>query len=126
MGIKSILIVDDSESDQFLCKRIIQKYNADIEILQAYNGEEALELLRTTGERPSLILLDINMPKMNGHEFLEAYKKELGEETKVVLMLTTSDNPEDKEKALAYDNVKIYFTKSLTELDLEKAEALLD
>ena len=108
----SVMIVDDSESDQFLSKVIIEKLNPDIKILQAYDGQEALEILADLPKQPDVIFLDINMPRMNGHEFLEKYKT-WEEQATVVIMLTSSDQERDKEKSMAYKCVKKYFTKPL-------------
>ncbi|MDB2683163.1 response regulator [Alphaproteobacteria bacterium] len=113
MNISSIMIVDDSESDQFLTKVIIEKYDDTIEIMQAYDGQEALEQLDAIDKQPDIILLDINMPRMNGFEFLEEYNKR-EEKSKIIAMLTSSDQEEDKEKSIKYGCVKTYFVKPLS------------
>ena len=69
--ISSVMIIDDSDADQFLTEAIIKKTFLSIEIHQAYDGEEALETLDSMDKQPSLILLDINMPGMNGLELLD-------------------------------------------------------
>lgn len=117
MNFKSVLIVDDSEPDQFLTKTVIQKYDPTIEVHQVYNGEEALEFLDSFDGKIDLILLDINMPRMNGHEFLEAYN-EKDEKSSVIVMLTSSDQDLDKEKASRFDCVIKYFQKPLSVDDL--------
>ncbi len=113
----SVIIVDDSESDQFLSKAIIGKVNPNIKILQAYDGQEALEILADLPKQPDVIFLDINMPRMNGHEFLEKYNT-WEEQTVVVIMLTSSDQESDKERSMSYKCVKKYFTKPVDTSDL--------
>lgn len=118
MNIKSVMIIDDSEIDQYLAKHMIEKYDSEIEILQTYDGEEALEVLKSIPEQPGLIFLDINMPRMNGHEFLEEYDKWEGR-SEVVIMLTSSDQKQDKERSMAYKCVKKYCVKPIEKCDLE-------
>ena len=122
----SVMIIDDSEADQFLARCIIEKSKPDIEILQAYDGQEALEILGTLTQQPDVIFLDINMPRMNGHEFLAQYDK-WEEQSMIVIMLTSSSQEQDKERSMAYKCVKDYYTKPLDfsrlETALEAAEA---
>lgn len=119
MSMSCVLIVEDSEIDQFLHKSMIEDYNSDIEILMASDGQEALEVLEAADKVPDLIFLDINMPRMNGHEFLEAYcggncEGPDPDKAAVVVMLTSSSQTRDKEKGEAYDCVKQYMQKPLT------------
>jgi CheY-like chemotaxis protein len=105
-----ILLVDDNDSDNFIHKRVIEKAGIAENIGIAMNGKEALDFLTTehhdrlsgtSFSQPELIFLDINMPIMDGWEFLEEYHK-LPEEQKgkvVFIMLTTSLNPADKSRA---------------------------
>ncbi len=108
----SIMIIDDSEADQFLIKVIIERFNPDIRILQAYDGQEALEKMADLPEQPSVIFLDINMPRMNGHEFLEKYDA-WEEQAAHVIILTSSGQEHDKENSMAYKCVKEYCVKPL-------------
>ena len=71
MKLNTILVVDDDENDQFICEYTIRKFDPAIAILKAQDGTEALAILKT--ETPDAIILDINMPIMNGFEFLEHY-----------------------------------------------------
>jgi len=113
----AIMIVDDNEADQFLTQAIIEKFDPSIEVLQAYDGEEALQILEDMKTPPSVIILDINMPRMNGFEFLEVYcKKE--KQARVITMLTSSAQHQDKEKAKAYRCVHNYLVKPLKMEDL--------
>lgn len=125
MDISSIMVVDDSESDQFLTEAVINAFDESIEIFQAYDGQEALEQLDNMTSPPNIILLDINMPRMNGFEFLEEYSKR-DYETKVIAMLTSSDQEQDKEKALQYGCIQEYFVKPMDAFQLEKIRNLPD
>jgi len=83
----------------------------------AENGIDALKILEAADHpQPKLILLDINMPKMNGWEFLEAYTKlDTDKKSKnMVVILTTSMNPEDKKKAREFSCVSEFNIKPLT------------
>lgn len=120
MNISKVMIIDDSEADQFICHDMISEYDENIEILQAYDGLEALEMLEEQVVAPDTIFLDINMPRMNGHEFLEAYNKTGRKNSIVIVMLTSSDQKEDKQRSLAYNFVKTYCLKPLAIMDLEQ------
>jgi CheY-like chemotaxis protein len=118
MEVSCILVVDDSESDQFISQLMIESYDPNIVVLSAYDGQEALEMLASDECKPDLILLDINMPRMNGHEFLEEYSKKYDKQA-VVMMLTSSEQEADRERAMAYSCVKTYLIKPLDESQLE-------
>jgi len=121
--ISNILLVDDDETSIFLQTHLLTdvcKFKGNIQI--CYNGKTALEYIKGEAEYegqsnplPELILLDINMPVMNGFEFLEGYA-ELDESLRggiVISMLTSSPNSHDKEKADRYQSVSDFITKPL-------------
>jgi len=111
----SVLVAEDNVVNQRLIARLLQKRGHTVVLAQ--NGLEALKMLGNSDHpQPELILLDINMPKMNGWEFLEAYKKLDREEKnkKIVMILTTSMNPEDKTKAGQSLDVSEFNIKPLT------------
>lgn len=120
--VKCIMLVDDSDDDNFFSSRVIRKgLGEDVLILTKYNGKEAINYLRqrqeTNEPKPDLILLDINMPVMNGWDFLHEYEK-LAPELQgsiVVIMLTTSANPDDVEKARSFGITASFKSKPLTE-----------
>ncbi len=117
----SVLVVEDSESDQFLTKIALQRYDADLEVLQAYDGQEALDMLSGLEEKPVVIFLDINMPGMNGYEFLDEYSNVSEGQRSKVVMLTSSSFDGDLKKSMAYPIVKDYFQKPLTAEMIQRA-----
>lgn len=119
-SLQCIMLVDDNPHDNFYHEREIRKHNKETVIITKNSGEEAIDYLKSDinddGMHPDLIFLDINMPGMNGWEFLEEYNK-LDEELKsriVIVMLTTSVNPDDESKAKTWKIVSDYITKPLT------------
>ena len=119
MPLKTVMVVDDSEAEQFLYKHMLQSYDANINVISAYDGKEALNTLETSETKPDCILLDINMPRMNGFEFLDSYVEQFKDHHISVAMLTSSSQDNDKERALSYECVKHYFLKPITTEDLE-------
>lgn len=116
---RNILIVDDSDADQYICAEIFEENYPDVNILQAFDGEEALNLLDENGGQVDLILLDVNMPRMNGHEFLEEYQnRPYADNNTLILMLTSSAQEKDKEMCLKYNFVKDYILKPMDVDDL--------
>lgn len=122
MNLLSVMVVDDSEADQYISKMMIEEYDPNIEVLQAFDGQEALDMLDDTDQQPAVIFLDINMPRMNGHEFLAAYDNRSENDSSVIIMLTSSDQKEDIDRSKSYKSVKNYFTKPL---DIENLESIL-
>lgn len=93
---KPLLLVEDDEVDVLTVRRALRDLEVENELLVASNGEEALELLRDrAGDRPALILLDLNMPRMNGLEFLRQARKESLVQGVPVVVLTTSRQDQD-------------------------------
>ncbi len=93
-----IMLIDDNEDDNFYHQIVIRDMEITNEIKIAESGFEALEMLTKENDAPELIFLDINMPAMNGWEFLDEYNK-LSDEQKasvIIIMLTTSLNPADR------------------------------
>ena len=120
-----VLIIDDDHASNFITRMILEESGYIRNIQIAESGMEALEYLKATKKHddvlPDLILLDINMPGMDGWEFIEEYKK-LGKELQskiIVIMLTTSDNPDHQMLAKTHDLVAGFRTKPLTKDMLE-------
>ena len=114
---KSILLIEDDELDIISFQRTISKFNIEYELHTAYNGKDALEILTGTNAiKPDLILLDLNMPKMNGFEFLEALRGDTNLSDLSVFVMTTSSEPADRQRAEMY-GIKGYFIKPLNYTD---------
>lgn len=114
--IGTLMLIDDCEVDQLIYRRIAQKSGLVDNLQQYLSAAEALKHLTDASRpQPDLILLDINMPGMDGFEFLEAATELLDSEIcPVVVMLTTSLNPGDERRAKSYDLVKEFLSKPLT------------
>lgn len=110
----SILLVEDDEVDIMNVKRAFKKNNITNPIQVARNGLEAIDLLRKPGALlPKVIILDINMPRMNGIEFLKEIRKDDKLKMISVFVMTTSN--QDSDKINAYDlNVAGYILKPLS------------
>jgi len=96
-----ILLVEDDEICVEALQRTFRKQRIANPLIHARDGQEALELLRGEGpqaalKQPYLILLDRNMPRMNGFEFLDEMRQDKRLQHNVVFVLTTSNNPQDK------------------------------
>jgi CheY-like chemotaxis protein len=111
----NILLVEDDEVDIMNVKRAFKKNNIQNPLFVAHNGEEALEMLSDESivPLPKIIILDINMPKMNGIEFLKVMRQDEKLKNISVFVMTTSN--EDSDKINAYNlNVAGYILKPLS------------
>jgi len=120
-----IMLVDDDHHDNFFHEREIKKTSSETIVIEKNTGLEALEYLNSQKEDknmlPDLIFLDINMPGMNGWDFLAEYEQldtELQNRV-IIIMLTTSDNEDDVSRAKAWRSVSDYITKPLTKEIME-------
>jgi CheY-like chemotaxis protein len=116
-ALNCIMLIDDSLDDNFFHEREIKKASLTKVVITKNSGKKALEYLIAKEEpRSDLIFLDINMPGMNGWEFLDEYCKldtELQSQA-IVIMLTTSDNLDDLQRAKSWTIISDYITKPLT------------
>ncbi len=121
-----ILLVDDDEDCNFYHKKVINKLDCAENTQFARDGVEALDILKknvnSNGNIPELILLDINMPKVNGWDFLDLYGQldEVQQQQITIVMLTTSINPDDKNRADNNEFVDDFLNKYLNEEALLK------
>jgi len=120
----TVLIVDDNLEDRFILKRYLAKTTLPLVVLEASGGLEGIELLTTqlTALRekypdisaPVILFLDINMPRMNGWEFVEELhrqRKEIALKPTIVMMYSTSGADVEKRRAETYDTVSNYIVK---------------
>lgn len=125
-------MVDDREVDNYINTIILEETGLAENIDSCKNGNDAINYLKTqiNGQypKPDIIFLDINMPLMNGWEFLETYEKlDLDlHGGKVIIMLTTSLNPDDAEKAKKYKHLNAFKSKPMTkEMFIEIVETFI-
>lgn len=96
-NLKPILLVEDGRVDTMITQRAFKELKIPNQLLATGNGEEALEYLKDENtEKPCLVLLDLNMPRMNGIEFLEIIKQDDNLKKIPVIILTTSNEEKDK------------------------------
>jgi CheY-like chemotaxis protein len=116
----SVLLVDDDQVTNFLNQSLLTRMGVAERILVAHDGEQGLQRLAehcaAAPGSPTLVLLDVNMPGMNGIEFLEAYRKGplRGQQPVVIVMLTSSLHPRDVQRVEALGVVADFLSKPLT------------
>jgi CheY-like chemotaxis protein len=123
-----ILIIDDDEINNFIAGKLIRKVQENTVVNNCLNGLEGINYIKSkidTNDFPDIIFLDINMPVMNGWEFLDLYSELISEIKKEVTinMLSSSVYNEDIEKAKIYPAVSRFISKPLT---IEKIQSLFD
>jgi CheY-like chemotaxis protein len=115
----TILLVEDDEIDAEAVQRAFRKQKIASPVLVAGDGQQAVDMLRGTNgvekiARPHLILLDLNMPRMDGLEFLTEMRRDPSIADSIVFILTTSDLDEDKVAAYGH-HVAGYMVKNKLE-----------
>ncbi|KAF2336930.1 response regulator [Flavobacterium daemonense] len=123
----NILLIEDDELDTISVERSLKKLEIKYDLHTAYNGLEALQMLRNKENPlvPDVILLDINMPKMNGIEFLQILRSDEKLKDLKVFIMTTSSESSDRETA---ENLGIsgYIIKPLNYTDNTKRSDSMD
>jgi len=125
---KNVLLVDDDKIFNFINTQMLKQTGMASEIHTALNGKQAIDYLnesyRETSSVPDVILLDLNMPIMNGFDFLEAFKimslPEIEKEHVNIIVVTSSDNQQDIDKARDM-GANHYLTKPLSAESLKHA-----
>jgi len=113
-----LLVIDDDDINIFIIKKIVEKTGYDINMVAKTNGQLAIDhltsILENNATFPHLILIDINMPVLNGWEFLEAYDGLNVKQRVDMYMLSSSVYENDIEKAKTYKKVKGFISKPLS------------
>lgn len=130
MDSKSILLIEDDELDVISVQRSLKKIGGTHRLYTAYNGVEALSVLRGKSdvkmdELPDIILLDINMPKMNGIEFLQELRRDRKFDNVKIFVMTTSNEEKDRVATTAL-GVSGYYIKPLNFNDNNKSYSSMD
>ncbi len=140
MASASVLIVDDYEPDRYLLRRDLRKAGIEVEVFEASDGHDALEMLSSSEDDasrldghfpPNIIFLDINMPRVDGFAFLDAFAELRTErealQSCVIMMFSSSEHPDDRQRALSREFVRDYIVKGQTSTDelKDKVEAAL-
>ncbi|MFC5044900.1 response regulator [Aquimarina hainanensis] len=122
--VNKVLLIDDDKATNFYNTRVVSKHHCYEQVSSVQSGKAALEYLTSLREdtsllKPDLIFLDINMPAMNGWEFLKEYEKLETSLTEniIVILLSTSSNPEDVRESIIHHSVADFINKPLS-LDL--------
>lgn len=127
----NVLLIDDDATFRFIVQTICSKSGMAQVVHESLNGQEAIDYIKSNleyeGSLPDLILLDLNMPVMDGWEFLDRLPKLVnGRIAELpVVILTSSINTQDRDRAQKYTFVKGVFSKPLTASQLEQMQDLL-
>ncbi|MCU0352272.1 MAG: response regulator [Cytophagales bacterium] len=126
--VHTVLLIDDDEINNLICTKIIKKNDFAEHIETSLGARQALNYLQeaisgnTNKPVPDLIFLDINMPAMNGWDFLDQYEKieALKDRDVILIMLSSSMYVDDINRAKTYPSVSDYITKPLTAAHLQQ------
>ncbi|MGY4385377.1 CheY-like chemotaxis protein [Pedobacter sp. UYP24] len=114
----NLLVIDDDEINIFIIKKIVAKTGYNVDMISKNNGQLAIDYLAQIAEDndrfPHLMLIDINMPVLNGWEFLEAYDTLNPNQKADMYMLSSSVYENDIEKAKTYKSIKGFISKPLS------------
>ena len=114
----NLLVIDDDDINIFIISKIVEKTGYDVEIVAKHNGQLAIDYIKELTANnlalPHLVLIDINMPILNGWEFIEAYEALDLNVDNDMYMLSSSVYENDIEKAKSYKSVKGFISKPLS------------
>lgn len=122
-GSTHICLIDDDEIQNFINEKIIQRFIPTSQVSKYLSAQAAIDEIRIGKLLPDVILLDINMPMMNGWNFMDIVQKEnlltTEEFTTKIYILSSSKDPSDIEKIKEYDLLLGFFHKPLTQANLQ-------
>ena len=131
VDVNSIMLVDDDDISNFVTMDVIKESELVKDVFVAMNGKDALELvqekcIKNSATKPVLVFLDINMPVMDGFEFLEEFEKfdEEEKEDIYIVMLTSSEDDDDVQRAKLH-TISGYIPKPLTKEKLQEVMSKL-
>ncbi|AWW33232.1 response regulator [Echinicola strongylocentroti] len=115
LAFDSIVLIDDDPINNLINKRLLNRLNLCNEIAEFLEAENALkEIKRLDSDKRLLIFLDINMPIMNGWDFLKKYEQICSHRDDIILMLSSSIDYQDRKKSRMFKPVKGFIEKPLT------------
>jgi CheY-like chemotaxis protein len=128
---RTVMLIDDNEIDNLINQKMIEAASITENIYTHTGAKSAIEFLKNM-ERldvadkvlPDIIFLDIDMPLMDGFQFLEEFEKltSMAKKKCKIVMLTSSINPQDFSRSKKYENVKLYLNKPLTHENIVKLD----
>lgn len=128
-GKRLLLLVEDNSADVFLVEQAIEVHQVPVQLVVAEDGEQACRYFEQiaadeSARRPDVVLLDLNLPKKSGAEVLEELQKSQKFQSMPVIVLTSSDSPEDRQQ-MAKLGADRYFRKPTSYKEFLKIGAIL-
>lgn len=127
--VNKTLLIDDSDIDLFIQRRFLEVYNFSHQLVSYKSATEALNWLKNINgqEPPEVIFLDLNMPEVDGFDFLNSFNSlpEKIRNTSRIVVLTSSNSSQDRDLAFENKNVIQFITKPLKQSDIELLNELM-
>jgi CheY-like chemotaxis protein len=127
--VNKTVLIDDSDIDLFIQKRFLEVYNFSEQLISYKSADEALQWLSDSKDEPApdIIFLDLNMPGIDGFTFLKTFQtlpEKIQKKSRIVV-LTSSNNKQDREQVFKNKNVIQFITKPLKQTDLEELQRII-